>query len=138
MKVSVNAILTTIMGGNPVTTDTSKKAMEKLLDENTSLNYNLPQVVAKDYSKEQLIEMNVRAKTEKIYELLPELEKQMGEELVVAKASLEKELGKGQGMNKQYIRICEMIIADAENALGLDNKKSKLVDLKIDNEFSMR
>lgn len=138
MKVSVNAILTTIMGGNPVTTDTSQKSMEKLLNENTSLNYNLPQVVAKDCSREELIAMNVRAKTEKIYELLPALESQMGEELAVAKASLEKELGKGQGMNKQYIRICEMIIADAESVLGLEGKKSKLVDLKIDNELEMK
>lgn len=138
MKVSVNAILTTIMGGNPVTTDTSQKSMEKLLDENTALNYNLPQVVAKGYSKEELIAMNVREKTGKLYDLLPELQSQMGEELAVAKASLEKELSKGQGMSRQYVRICEMIIADAENVLGLENKKSKLVDLKIDNELAMR
>lgn len=138
MKVSVNAILTTIMGGNPVTTDTSKKAMEKLLDENTALNYNLPQVVAKEYSKSELIKMNVEAKTSKLYELLPQLKDQMGEELAVAKVALEEALNKGQGINKQYLRICEMIVADAEVALGLEGKKSKLVDLKIDNELAMR
>ena len=134
MKVSVNAILTTLTGGCPVTTDTSDKTMSKLLEENTMLNASLPQFVSSTASKEEILEENINLKTEKLFELMPALKEAMEEEIMVARVALSNILIKKKGIDKQYLRICEMLIADAKDALLNPKTKSQLVDLKFERE----
>lgn len=135
MKVSVNAILTTLVGGNPVTTDGSEKAVEKLFEENKRLNANLPVLVDKTKTREELIEANIKLKSERIYEMLPAL-KEMEEELAVARQSLSRIMEK-RGMNKAYFRTCEMIIADAEELVVSPKSKTKTVNMKFEDEIVM-
>ena len=135
MKVSVNAILTTLVGGNPVTVDGSDKAIQKLFEENKRLNANLPVVVDKTKSREELFEENIRAKSERIYQMLPALQ-EMEEELNVARASLTRILQK-RGMGKAYFRTCQMILDDAEELLISPKAKTKVVNMKFEDEIVM-
>ena len=134
MKVSVNAILTTLVGGCPVTTDASKKATDKLFEENRVLNANLPYFEAKGMTREELYQENVRRKSERIYAMLPAL-REMQEEIAVAKESLSRILEKGNGIDKQYTRICEILITDAEELVLTPKKNAKVVDMKFENEI---
>lgn len=136
MKVSVNAILTTLVGGCPVTTNTSKKATEKLFEENRALNINLPCFEAKGMTREELQRQNLRVKSDKIYQMVPALE-EMREEIDVARASLLRILEKGNGMDKRYTRICEILIADAEELVLSPKDRSKTVDMTFEHEISM-
>jgi len=137
MKIRVNAILTTLVGGQPVTTDSSEAAMSKLLDENMLLNANLPQATGKNLSKKELYDKNVQVKSDRIYELLPKLREEMGEEIEVAKASLNRIMAKGKGITKEYLRVCEILIGDAESILLDPKSKSRFVQLNFNNEIVM-
>ena len=136
MKVSVNAILTTLVGGCPVTTDPSVKATEKLYEENRVLNANLPYFEAKGMTREELLRENLRVKSDRIYKMLPVLE-EMKEEIDVARASLTRILEKGKGIDKQYTRICEILITDAEELVLSPKQRAKTVDMKFKDEVSM-
>ena len=133
MKVSVNAILTTLVGGCPVTTDSSEKALEKLWEENRRLNANLPVLVNDTLKREELISENVRVKSERIYEMLPVLQ-EMKEEIDVAKVSLSRILQR-KGMGKAYYRTCQMLIDDAEELLVSPKAKTKAVNMPFENEI---
>ena len=130
MKVSVNAILTTLVGGCPVTTDASDKAVEKLLNENRALNMNLPYAEITGASKEEIYKENLRIKREKLYTLVPQF-KEMEDEINVAGVSLANMLKKGE-MSKRYLNTCEILIGDAKELVLGPNKK--LVTINFENE----
>ena len=66
--------------------------------------------------------------------MLPAL-REMQEEIAVAKESLSRILEKGNGIDKQYTRICEILITDAEELVLTPKKNAKVVDMKFENEI---
>ena len=132
MKFSINSVLTTLVGGYPVTTDTTKRAMERLLDENMVLNANLPFVSSRELTKEELVEANVEVKREKIYELCPVLKEEMGEEVKAYGAALASLAKSGKTLSPEYQDICKLALTRARQVV-----RSRTVSLDFEREVSM-
>lgn len=123
MKVTVSAILTTLVGGNPVLKKYSSRAVKKLLKQNSALNARLPFVINEGQSEEELVELNRRAKKLAIFEMCPELE-EIEPEIEIACLRLNNEMKKCDGkLTGAYKLTAKYILDLAVNFLGDDVTK---------------
>lgn len=132
MKTTIEAILTTMVGGRPVTREASARAIEKLKIKNRELNANLPLVEGKDSTREELREMNRRAKSDKLIQMVPALAG-LDLEIGYATKKLQALLDENDGqITETYLRTCGFVLDMAEEKLG-----KKVITLNFENEVQL-
>lgn len=123
MKTTISVILTTLVGGMPVSKDYSKRTLNKLLVKNRELNSNLPFVSEAYETEEELVEANRLAKKQAILESCPRL-KEIEYDIDYASARLSDELKISDGkISEDYKLVAKYILALAESKVGTDTLK---------------
>ena len=120
VKTNLNAILTTMAGGVPITEETSDRALNKLLEQNRELNAHLPYFESGDMTRAEVLEQNRLIKSEALLEKLPELKSMMAD-IVFEGKELDAILKKEGKITDDYVLRAKKLLLMAQKRIGTKN-----------------
>lgn len=131
MKTSYEAILTVMTGNLVYDTSSESKAVDtrrrnKVLEEARVLSASLPQVEAVGATKAKLQEENMKAKSDKLMELIPSLKNYEGAVRVAREVLANKKITEVE-YERTHATICKILLQGIKSCVS-----EKQLNLKLD------